>query len=174
MGNRPRRSEGHDLDLGQHVLQAGRADGTATDGGDLLGETVTNVGRVWRYSRIVSFLRPRVHIYTFFFNVWGFAVRFRLDSVLRCMFIILLFSLTIQNCHVRMVNTVTMCRASEFSLTPGEPARLSMLCWDGSVFWPGRISHHRPLYDGCDLSQEDSMASGASLQDGVLLRMVEC
>lgn len=23
---------GHDLDLGQHVLQAGRADGTATDG----------------------------------------------------------------------------------------------------------------------------------------------
>ena len=36
----------------------------------------------------------------------------------------------------------------------------------GSMFrWPGWISHHRPLYDGCDLSQEDSMASGASLQD---------
>lgn len=43
-----RRSEGHDLDLGQHVLQAGRrADGTATDGATF-GETVTNVGRVWR------------------------------------------------------------------------------------------------------------------------------
>ena len=38
----------------------------------------------------------------------------------------------------------------------------------GSMFrWPGWISHHRPLYDGCDLSQEDSMASGASLQDRV-------
>lgn len=105
-----------------------------------------------------------------FFYVYGFVVRFRLDSVLRCMFIILLFSLTIQNCHERMVNSEycnpVLCVG--IFLTPGEPARLSMLCWDGSVFWPGRISHHRPLYDGCDLSQEDSMASGASLQDGVL------
>lgn len=50
-----------------------------------------------------------------FFYVYGFVVRFRLDSVLRCMFITILFSLTIQNCHERMVNTVTLCCASEFS-----------------------------------------------------------
>ena len=73
-----RRSEGHDLDLGQHVLQAGRADGTATDGSPTFGG---NGNERWKgldkYSRIVSFLRPSVNMH--FFYVYGFVVRFRLD-----------------------------------------------------------------------------------------------
>ena len=40
-------SEGHYIDLGQHVLQAGRADGTATDGATFLPRDASP--RFWGY-----------------------------------------------------------------------------------------------------------------------------
>lgn len=77
---------GHDLDLGQHVLQAGRADGTATDGSPTFGETVTNVWRILEILPDYIFFKAKSQHALFY--VYGFVVRFRLDSVLRCMFII--------------------------------------------------------------------------------------